>query len=526
MTGISSFRCKKQLAVIIVLVCSCLLPACKETGKGLAESERSAFKTYVDSLDEARLQQQYNRLLANDTSRWKLDQAIRQHYANDSELKEKPFWFTRMGVSVDADSMLSYLRHALPLNGLDTAAFFVQQIAEDLAVVRQLSFDSVGRNINEVLPHLDYYLSKAYVRYTLGQRYGFIRPDKLLNKLDHKAHSDNPNEFARLFDYELKAPDYEESVRQLKGSNRIGYLNASAPDSPLYKVLQAQLSKTKVPEERRKVSINMERCRWNMAQPNATERHIVVNIAAQQLWAVCPDSVLPMRICCGAIATKTPLLYSAISYMQVNPDWIIPQNIVKAEVAHHAGDSVYFARNNYYIVDRSTNDTLKASEVSRSSLERGGLRVGQYGGAGNSLGRIVFRFPNNFSVYLHDTNNRGAFKRERRTLSHGCVRVEKPFELAQFLLCDADDWKLDQLRLSMDMKPETERGKKYLEEHEEDPRPLRLITYHGIKPAVPLFIVYYTVYPNPESGLTDYWPDLYGYDKAIEREIGYFLLKK
>jgi murein L,D-transpeptidase YcbB/YkuD len=212
--------------------------------------------------------------------------------------------------------------------------------------------------------------------------------------------------------------------------------------------------------------------------------------------------------------------------MQVNPEWVIPFNIIKTDVANHGGDVAYFSRNNYWILDRKTNDTLNAKNVSSEKLKSGAVRVVQKSGKGNSLGRIVFRFPNNFSVYLHDTNNRGAFQRERRTLSHGCVRVEKPFELACFLLPEADDWMLDRLRLSMDIKPETERGQKYLEEHPDAPSPLKLMTYQEVEPKVPVYIIYYTAYPNPETGIVELWPDIYKFDEVIAKEMGSFLLKK
>ena len=225
-----------------------------------------------------------------------------------------------------------------------------------------------------------------------------------------------------------------------------------------------------------------------------------------------------MRICCGATTNKTPLLHSAISYMQVNPEWIIPHNIVKTDIAHHGGDSAYFARHRYYIVERSSGDTLNPAEVSSEEILSGRMRIGQKGGAGNSLGRIVFRFPNNFSVYLHDTNNRGAFNRERRTLSHGCIRVQKPFDLACFLLPDADEWTKDRIRISMDIHPETERGQLYVLEHAGDP------SYQDVTPKVPVYIIYYTAYPNPKTGAVEFWPDLYGYDQTISREMGPILL--
>ena len=474
--------------IIVIGLSVLLLGACSSGWRSQTEADLSAFSTYVDSLD--------------------------------STVQGK--WFTRMGVSEDADSMLSYLRRELPRNGLDTTAFFVPQIAEDLHIVHTLAFDSVGQSINEVLIRLDGNLSKAYVDYTTGQRYGFMRPDKVLNRRDYKVGGPG---YAQLFDYEIKAPDYETSQQQLTKSDRLEFLMASQPQNYVYRALQEHLTTTKDTAERRKLAINMERCRWQIKHPEQQERRVLVNIPAQQLWAVGGDSVLYMRICCGAFPTKTPLLCSTINYMQVNPEWIIPYNIIKTDVARHGGDSAYFARNRYSIVRTQTSDTLRASEVTSEQLMSGNLRVVQKGGAGNSLGRIVFRFPNNFSVYLHDTNNRGAFQRERRTLSHGCVRVQKPFDLACFLLPEADEWTLDQLRISMDIRPVTERGRNYVSAHADAPRPLRLIQYRDVTPKVPVYIVYFTAYPNPATGKVEFWPDLYNYDKAVVEEMGTFLLK-
>ena len=480
----------------VLLMGSLLLSSCFSGKHEPTEAELSAFGTYVNSLD--------------------------------STLHGK--WFTRMGVSEDADSVLSYLRRELPRNGLDSTAFFIPQIAEDLDVIHQLAFDSLGQNINEVLTRLDNNLSKAYVEYTTGQRYGFMRPDKVLNRLQMKPDSSG---YVQLFDHEVRKPDYADAEQQLTSDRRMSYLHESQPSSALYRALQNKLLQTTDTTERQKLAINMERCRWQYPEAGVTKypdpvvtREVLVNIPAQQLWAVGGDSVLNMRICCGAYTTRTPLLSSTISYLQVNPDWIIPQKIVETDITRHAGDSAYFARNHYYIVERSSGDTLRPSKVTASQLRTGRLRVGQKGGAGNSLGRIVFRFPNNFAVYLHDTNNRGAFQRERRTLSHGCVRVQKPFELACFLLPEADDWMKDRLRISMDIRPETERGKNWLKEHAEDPRPFRLMVYSDVVPKVPVHILYFTAFPNPETGAVEFWPDLYGYDRAVSREIQAFLLKR
>ncbi len=471
-----------SLAVKLLLATCLLMVSCIEGNRELTEADQSAFSTYVDSLDV--------------------------------DLKGQ--WFDRMGVSQDADSLLSFLRHELPRNGLDTTAFFIPQIAEDLDIVHKLAFDSLGVNINECLKRLDDNLTEAYVSYVTGQRYGFIRPDKLLNRLNMKPDSSG---YARLFDYEIESPDEKPARTKVSSSDRLGFLVESCPKNYIYRALQTKLVSTTDKALRQKIAVNMERCRWKISHPEENQRMLLVNIPAQQLWAVSPDSVLDMKICCGATTTKTPLLNSTVNYIQVNPEWIIPNNIIKTDLARHAGDSAYFARNRYYIIERSTGDTLHPKAVSSAELRSGRLRVGQKGGVGNSLGRIVFRFPNNFSVYLHDTNNRGAFDRERRTLSHGCVRVQKPFELACFLLPELDDCAKDKLRISMDMRPETEKGRIYVCEHAEDPRPFRLSTYHDVNPHVPVYILYYTVFPNPETGVIDSYPDIYGYDKVIVDEM-------
>lgn len=105
-------------------------------------------------------------------------------------------------------------------------------------------------------------------------------------------------------------------------------------------------------------------------------------------------------------------------------------------------------------------------------------------------------------------------------MSHGCVRVQRPFDFAHFLLGDIDDWTLDKIRISMDIAPQTEQGKEYVRTHEpkenENGRklPRRLISYMPVKPHVPIYIIYYTIYPD-ENGYIQTYPDVYGYDKSV-----------
>ena len=508
---ISNLQGKKRRPTLIGALSIMLLSACTSIF-GPTEAELSAFGEYVYRIDSLQLNEQLNHILNEDKLQNNTRTVVHQYYKGKIDTGQPMLWITRMGVDSDADALLTQLRHEIPLAGLDTAAFHLTEIAQDLNVIHTLAFDSLGIDINTLLPRLDYNLSQAYVCYAIGQRYGFVNPDKLLNQLDFNEELQS---YTRLFDYEVKTPDYEEAIRHLTSDERMDYLRQSSPNDSVYLKLQDRLSASTDVAERHKLAINMERCRWQLKKPQADERRVLVNLPAQQLWAMCPDTIINMRICFGKKSTKTPLLASGISRIDVNPDWIITPNIIKNEVSVHAGDSAYFARNRYYIVNLNSGDTLNPAHVSMSQLQSGTLRVGQRGGAGNSLGRIVFRFPNNFSVYLHDTSNRGAFDLAQRALSHGCIRVQKPFDLALFALPDLEEWDADRLRISMDINPITEQGMQYLEEHRDDPRPLRLIRQQTVTPSLPLYIIYYTAYPNPESGAVEYWSDPYGYDTVI-----------
>lgn len=111
------------------------------------------------------------------------------------------------------------------------------------------------------------------------------------------------------------------------------------------------------------------------------------------------------------------------------PEWYVPRSIILHDMAHHAGNPGYFLARNYYVRDVKTGAEVDLNQVTRAQLVSGAYGVVQRGGKGNALGRIIFRFDNNFSVYLHDTSSKGVFEREERGVSHGCIRIEKPYDL-------------------------------------------------------------------------------------------------
>ena len=444
---------------------------------------------------------------------------VRNYYQQGGDM----IWVDYLTIDDRADTLLAVLESRLPAIGFNLQPFKLEQIREDLARMRSLQFDKTN-DINLVSARLEYNLSKAYLRYVAGQRFGFVNPNYVLNHLElHENDSAKRYPLYRqLYDVRIERPAsqflYEALARATRDS--LGtYLRQAEPTTSLYSRLLQMLPEADS-SLRRRILVNMERCRWRDSLKIAPEaKHVIVNVPAFHLWAVAPDSIVEMRVVCGNVKTKTPLLSSQINYMQVNPEWVIPMSIIRNEVAPHGGDSAYFARNRYYIADRETGVRLSPGSVTPKMLRSGNYRVAQEGGAGNSLGRIVFRFPNNFSVFLHDTSSPGAFGRDNRGVSHGCVRVQRPFDLAVFMMeKDPDSELLDKLRISMGMRPETDWGREQLDRLDPEEEYPTLVRSISVSPRVPIIITYYTIFLTPEGSLQHY-PDVYGYDKAIAEAL-------
>lgn len=472
-------------------------------------------------LDEGKIRDNIESLYKKDG-----DRTLVCRWLHDYYLKGKGHfvWIDKYGANSGADTLLTYLSRVGEM-GFASSLFGDSVIASDLKRIRNLDFDDDENEINDVAARLEYRLTKAFLKYSSGQRFGFVNPQYLLNRLDTVENSSSRYPvYRRLFDIPIERPDNSFFIRALRcvTVDSIGrFLAAIQPRDTLYYQLQKELESAEDKEYRNKIICNMERCRWREKErQDRSGKHVVVNIPAFHLYAFAGDSVVDMKIGCGTRKTKTPLLTSAIERMEVNPMWNIPMSIIRNEVAPHAGDIDYFERNRYYIVHRESGEQISPEEVTAAMLKSGNYRVAQEGGAGNSLGRIVFRFANNFSVFLHDTSSRGFFARDNRGVSHGCVRVQRPFDLALFLLDKPDKWLLDRLRISMDISPTTPRGLKYVT-NEDNSR--ELVRSLSVNPHVPLAILYYTIYPEPSSGRLVGYPDVYGYDDVIYQDIKPYL---
>lgn len=203
-------------------------------------------------------------------------------------------------------------------------------------------------------------------------------------------------------------------------------------------------------------SVNLERLRW--LPDNIKELELIlVNTANFQLdYIQRRDTVLSSRVIVGKSYHSTPQFNAEMSYIVFSPTWTVPNSITRNEIIPAIKKNPnYLIRNNMKIL------TASGTEVSSSSIDWGKVNprtfpyiIRQEPGENNSLGLVKFMFPNKYSVYIHDTPARSLFEREDRALSHGCIRIQKPFELAKLLLSFDPSWTDEAIRKAMRLSKE------------------------------------------------------------------------
>ncbi|MBV9050967.1 MAG: L,D-transpeptidase family protein [Hyphomicrobiales bacterium] len=168
---------------------------------------------------------------------------------------------------------------------------------------------------------------------------------------------------------------------------------------------------------------NMERWRW--LPPDLGERYILVNVPEFTLRYVNNGMLVhEARVIVGKPTSPTPLFSADMKFLVVNPSWNVPPSILKKEfLPKLAEDPLYAERQGYEVVQHGDHISIR-----------------QPPGERNALGRIKFMFPNDHAVYLHDTPTRNLFAQSERAFSHGCVRVEQPFKLAEYVMNDTIAW--------------------------------------------------------------------------------------
>lgn len=255
----------------------------------------------------------------------------------------------------------------------------------------------------------------------------------------------------------------------------------------------------------RQLQLALERMRW--LPDLETGPAIVVNIPAFRLWAWELPSpggkpALAMNVVVGrAYDTETPLFTRNMGHVVFYPYWNVPPSIVRSEIVPKLkADPSYLDGQGMEVVAEYAQTDPPVGEVTPEVIERlarGALKVRQRPGPRNSLGPAKFIFPDSGNIYLHGTPARSAFGRPRRDLSHGCVRVEDPAALAEFVLRGQQGW--DRAAIEKAMAGPRERWVR-LERH------------------VPVFLFYTTAFAEAD-GTLHFLPDIYGHDDRLEEAL-------
>ena len=255
------------------------------------------------------------------------------------------------------------------------------------------------------------------------------------------------------------------------------------------------------PMSDRLVQLRLTLERWRWVPHNFEAAPIVVNIPEFLLRAydLKGHPVLSMRVVVGrAMRTDTPVLQEDMKYVIFWPHWNVPQGILRKEILPQLAKDPDYLKNNDYEVVTFTGELVTEDAVSAEVLRQlrvGKLMVRQKPGLKNALGMIKFIFPNDENVYLHATPSVGLFAKSRRDFSHGCVRVEKPLELAEWVLRNNPGW----TRARIDEAFETQKELQV-----------------NLVRAIPVLMVYGTAVV-PEDGSVHFLEDIYGHDRQLEK---------
>jgi murein L,D-transpeptidase YcbB/YkuD len=255
----------------------------------------------------------------------------------------------------------------------------------------------------------------------------------------------------------------------------------------------------------RQMQLTLERWRW---LPLSYQKSpIIANIPEFHLRAYDENFkiALQMNVVVGkAYGHDTPIFSDTMEYVIFRPYWSVPYSIAKAEfLPRIARDPDYLAEKGFEVVD-SRQEVVTSGTVTSEVLEQlraGKLFIRQTPGPKNSLGLVKFIFPNNYNIYFHDTPEQIFFAKSRRDFSHGCIRLEKPADLAVWVLRNNPGWDMERVRAAMNGSTTQQ---------------------VNLAHPIPVLIVYATVIVT-EDGVVHFYDDIYGHDAALEKvlEKGY-----
>jgi L,D-transpeptidase YcbB len=250
--------------------------------------------------------------------------------------------------------------------------------------------------------------------------------------------------------------------------------------------------------------LNMERWRW-LPKDLSPERnrYVLVNIPAFKVYVMENGrEVMKMRSVVGKTMHSTPIFSHRIQYLEFAPYWNIPNSIVEADIKPQLQRNINWLESQNMEMVTTFGPNARKVPVSRvnwdtMTQDNFEYRIRQRPGPNNSMGKVKFMFPNEYAIYLHDTPADHLFSEADRDFSHGCVRLEKPAELATYLLQDKPGW--DRARVESAMNAGKEQRV-------------------DLPESVPVYLVYFTAWVDGE-GKVQFREDLYGHDSDLAQKL-------
>jgi len=251
-----------------------------------------------------------------------------------------------------------------------------------------------------------------------------------------------------------------------------------------------------VPAERRvaQLALSLERWRWFGRRP--PEAWIVVNVPEFALHAGDGDRALSTRVVVGrAFERGTPLFSSQLSQVTFRPAWSVPPTIQEQELVPRVeADGAFLAAADFEVIDEAERPTPPLAPADLlAGLRNGALHLRQRPGAANALGLVRFDLARSARIYLHGTPATELFTRSRRDFSHGCIRVEDPARLAEWVLRDEPGWTPNAIRLAMGGGRTREAALRH----------------------PPIVLIAYFTATAWDDGVAGFYEDVYGQDAAL-----------
>jgi murein L,D-transpeptidase YcbB/YkuD len=249
------------------------------------------------------------------------------------------------------------------------------------------------------------------------------------------------------------------------------------------------------------ITFNMERLRW--LPRDLGERYVFINIANFELNIVEGEQILStMRVVVGRKARPTPIFTGRMTYMELNPYWYIPGKIAREDILPRIlDDPNYLSKENIRVFRTWKEPALEIDPgtVDWALITRNNFpfKLRQEPGSSNALGRIKFVFPNKFSVFLHDTPAQALFNKTKRSSSSGCIRVENPIELAEYLLKGQAKWNREKIMTTIN------KGRRKI-----------LVIPDPIK----VHVLYLTAWVE-KDGTLNFRDDIYGKDEPLKKAL-------